>query len=126
MDSPGGLDRLWLFGVASRLIANEKRADTRRDRLRGRLSNDAVAPQQVADHADTVINRVRVREALESLPARDREDLRLIEWDGLNISEAATVSGCSQAALRVRLHRARRKLIEQLADTQRNHGNSEE
>ena len=46
--------------------------------------------------------------ALALLGERDREALLLIAWEGLSVSEAAVVVGCSRAAFAVRLHRARR------------------
>jgi RNA polymerase sigma-70 factor (ECF subfamily) len=48
---------------------------------------------------------------LEALPAKDREALQLVEWEHLDISTAAQVVGCSAATFRVRLHRARRRLL---------------
>ena len=46
-----------------------------------------------------------------------REALLLIAWEGLSVSEAAVVVGCSRGAFAVRLHRARRRLSVALAHT---------
>ena len=48
--------------------------------------------------------------ALAELPEDDREILILIAWQGLSPKDAALVVGCSAAAFRVRLHRARKRL----------------
>jgi RNA polymerase sigma-70 factor (ECF subfamily) len=56
-----------------------------------------------------------VLRALAALSERDREVLLLIAWDGLAHDEAAAVCGCSRPALRVRLHRARRRFASELA-----------
>jgi RNA polymerase sigma-70 factor (ECF subfamily) len=48
--------------------------------------------------------------ALDSLSPADRELLRLIAWEQLSATEAGYVLGCSEAAARVRLHRARGRL----------------
>ena len=38
----------------------------------------------------------------------------LVAWDGLTPAEGAVAVGCSAAAFRVRLHRARRRVAAQL------------
>ncbi|MGI8803161.1 MAG: sigma factor-like helix-turn-helix DNA-binding protein [Solirubrobacteraceae bacterium] len=44
------------------------------------------------------------------LAEADREALLLVAWEGLEIADAARVLGCRPATLRMRLHRARRRL----------------
>jgi DNA-directed RNA polymerase specialized sigma24 family protein len=44
--------------------------------------------------------------------------LALVAWEGLDYGQIATVLGCSRNAARIRLHRARRKLAEELARVQ--------
>ncbi|RFU38840.1 sigma-70 family RNA polymerase sigma factor, partial [Actinomadura logoneensis] len=56
----------------------------------------------------------RVAAALRSLPEADRELLTLVGWEGLGHAELATVLGCSRNAVRVRLHRARRRFARAL------------
>jgi RNA polymerase sigma-70 factor (ECF subfamily) len=51
-----------------------------------------------------------VLRALAELPEDDREVLVLVAWQGLSPKDAARVVGCSSAAFRVRLHRARKRL----------------
>lgn len=108
----------WLYGTARRLVANELRRRGRQQRLDERISThtDVASP----DHADVITDRLRVRAALAGLPERDREALRLAEWERLNTHDAAKVLGCTQAAFKVRLHRARRRLAALLGadDTQ--------
>jgi RNA polymerase sigma-70 factor (ECF subfamily) len=58
----------------------------------------------------------RVREALACLDAGDQEILRLVAWDGLAPAQAGMVLGCRLGAARVRLHRARRRLAQELAN----------
>jgi RNA polymerase sigma-70 factor (ECF subfamily) len=55
--------------------------------------------------------------ALAALSKREREALLLIAWEDLEPTQAARVVGCSAAAFRVRLHRARRKVAAQLERT---------
>lgn len=98
----------WLYGIARRVLANDRRARFRRRRLAERLI--AETPYSSDDHAEGVAQRVDLAEALEALSPRDLECLRLAEWERLSAADAATVMGCSTVAYKVRLHRARRRL----------------
>lgn len=105
-------DRLWLFGVARRTLLAQRRADTRRheaaDALRDELRRRPIeSPDTTVAPADQVI---RVTEALKRLSAADRELVTLRLWDALTIAEVAKVVGVKEATVRVRLHRARRRL----------------
>ncbi len=53
-------------------------------------------------------------DALRMLTEREREALLLVAWDGLSPRDAAIAAGCSSAAFRVRLHRARGRVSTQL------------
>jgi len=52
--------------------------------------------------------------ALRSLSVQDREALLLVAWEDLTPAGAAASLGISPAAFRVRLHRARRRLVYEL------------
>jgi RNA polymerase sigma factor (sigma-70 family) len=52
--------------------------------------------------------------ALRSLSAQDREALLLVAWEDLTPTAAAASLGISASAFRVRLHRARRRLVYEL------------
>jgi RNA polymerase sigma-70 factor (ECF subfamily) len=118
-DVPAGDDaRLWLYGVARRVLANQLRGARRRERLGDLLRDElrvAVPPEPPGDESAGA-----VRSALERLSADDRELLRLVAWEGLTPAAVATVTGTPAATVRTRLHRARRRLAAQLqADTGR-------
>jgi len=103
----------WLLGVARRVLANRRRADSRAAALRQRLMTEEAG--YVGPHeADGEVSQ-RVRQALAGLGERDRELLMLIAWEGLRVHEAAEVLGVRSGTLGVRLHRARRRLAEALA-----------
>lgn len=51
-----------------------------------------------------------VRQAVAALPPLHREVLILAEYEGLELAEIAEVVGAAVGAVKVRLHRARRKL----------------
>ena len=57
----------------------------------------------------------KVREAVADLPPLQREALVLFEYEGLQLSEIASVVGADIGAVKGRLHRARGRLRNQLA-----------
>jgi RNA polymerase sigma-70 factor, ECF subfamily len=70
-----------------------------------------------ADPADGVVLGQSLAAALARLPERDQEMLRLVAWEGLTDAGAlGLVLGMSPSAVRVRLHRARRRLRRLLAE----------
>lgn len=110
---PGEIARPWLYGVARRVLANHRRSSERRqrlgDRLQSELSGAAAAPQ-AADHDDLA----RIAGAFAQLGPGDRELLTLVAWDGLSREEIATMLGSKPATVRVRIHRARKRLAQNL------------
>ena len=95
----------WLLGVARHVSANVRRGHRRRDALTERVgaqpAGDPAWPVGGPDDAVTA--------ALHRLSDADRELLTLLAWDGLSHEEAAEALGCTRGALKVRLHRARRR-----------------
>ena len=111
--SPGEA-RLWLFGVAHKVIANELRTQGRKTRLAEKLQQTSSGESD--DPSEAAATAMYVRSVLAMLPWHEQEALRLTQWESLSTAEAATVMGCSQAAFRVRQHRARRPLAALLTD----------
>jgi RNA polymerase sigma-70 factor (ECF subfamily) len=103
--------RLWLLGVARRVIANQARGARRRLALRSRLLE---RPTPHAEAPTTGGTDAAIVAAVGQLPRAEREALMLVHWDDLTPSEAAVVAGCSPVAMRSRLHRARRHLLSTL------------
>jgi len=97
--------RLWLYGVARRVLANRRRGERRRTALGERLAADLAAV--VPDHAPAVAERLRYGHALDRLGDGDREVILLHAWEGLEPREIAEVLGVSAVAVRSRLSRAR-------------------
>jgi RNA polymerase sigma factor (sigma-70 family) len=106
---PGG--RLWLYGIARRLVARHHRGRLRRSRLSARLVLEH-SVTQTNDEEEPMIEILR--SAIERLTTRDREAIKLVMWEQLSHDEAAQVLGCSTNALGVRLHRARSRLEQEL------------
>jgi RNA polymerase sigma factor (sigma-70 family) len=107
---PAGAEaRRWLYGVARRVLANYRRGERRRavlaDRLRAELAAGYRPAQCTGELAEFAA-------AFRSLAEADREVLALVGWEGLDRGQAAAVLGCSRNAVRIRLHRARRRLAD--------------
>ena len=113
-DLPRGLEaRLWLYGVARRVLANHRRGERRRLRLTERLRDDIA---QLLDASEPALSEEleAVVQALGQLREKDREILGLVAWEGLSHEELGSVLGCSPNAAKIRLHRARRRLARRL------------
>lgn len=107
--------RLWLYGVARRVLANQRRGQQRRERLNARL-RDEVAVVSARAMAERPAPDSAVMAALAGLEEADRELITLVAWEGLDRDQIATMLGCSRATVRVRLHRARHRLARLLGD----------
>lgn len=101
-DIPTGYELPWLYGVARRTLANQRRGSMRRLRLLERVGSDqAVAPAAEGDDEVAI--------ALAQMSPDDQEILRLAAWEDLRAAEIAVVLGCSANAAALRLSRARRR-----------------
>jgi RNA polymerase sigma factor (sigma-70 family) len=94
----------WLYAVARKTLANERRKQSRTIPLAPEVSYE---PEPVGDS--------QLAAAFAALSDADREILRLVAWEGLSLREAARVLECSPVACRVRYHRAKSRLASRLA-----------
>jgi RNA polymerase sigma-70 factor (ECF subfamily) len=101
----------WLYAVARKTLANHRRSLARDQRVGvADPPSDVAEPEPVGDGL--------LAAAFAALSERDREVLRLIAWEGLSLSQAAVVLGCSAVACRVRYHRAKTRLARRLEATE--------
>jgi RNA polymerase sigma factor (sigma-70 family) len=113
---PGDEARLWLYGVARRVLANHRRGERRRSALADRLRADlATAPPHADPPRQATGELAEVSRAFRRLPEADQELLALSGWEGLDAGQIAITLGCSRNAARIRLHRARRRFAAELA-----------
>jgi RNA polymerase sigma-70 factor (ECF subfamily) len=103
--------RPWLFGVARKVLANQRRGERRRSALAERLTSAVdLAEVPVPAGSDGHVAR-----AFAALSESDREVLALIAWEELTREELAVALGVSRPAARLRVHRARRRFEAALA-----------
>ena len=96
----------WCYAVAAKSLANINRSARRQRNLAQRIirldpPTDTVG---AAELPDPEVHRV-----LATLRPDDREILRLWAWEDLAPADIAVVLGLSSNAVRIRLHRARRR-----------------
>lgn len=106
---PGDEARLWLYGVARRVLSNHHRGGVRRERLGERLRQRLRATGSL-DPGTEVPQRLTIRSALAKLGELDREVLMLTFWEGLEPREAAAVLHLDPTVVRSRLSRARTRM----------------
>jgi RNA polymerase sigma factor (sigma-70 family) len=108
--------RPWLFGVARRVAANRRRGERRRTALGERLTE--TVDREAFDHVGSPDETSELARAFAGLSEADRELLSLVAWEGLTRDELAVALGTSRAVVRLRLHRARKRLRDALPPTQ--------
>ena len=109
-DAPAEELRLpWLYAIAARVLANQRRSARRLLALRLRLRELPAVPQSERGELADVLA------ALRALRPEEQEVLRLAAWEGLTNAELAVALDCSESAATIRLHRARKRLEEELA-----------
>jgi len=105
--------RPWLYGIATRLVAQHRRDEMRRYCVRTMMPVDGLHP----DHAERVIadvvaqsTRRVLSQAMAALPDGDRDVLVLIAREELTYEEVARALEIPVGTVRSRMHRVRTSL----------------
>ncbi len=103
--------RMWMFGIARRVLSQGWRSRARRHALTNKLARHLaeLAPVEEQDHS------ADVRAAVKAV---DQEIIRLVYWDGFTLVEAARHLGMNAATVRSRHARAR-SILQTLLHTER-------
>jgi RNA polymerase sigma-70 factor (ECF subfamily) len=105
----------WAYGVARRHVSNHRRAGRRHLRLVRRAEGEP-RPGPDSDHPLDA----ELLTALSGLGDSDREILHLWAWEQLEPAEIAVALGLTTNAVSIRLHRAKKKLGENLEIARKN------
>ncbi|MFI7610041.1 RNA polymerase sigma factor [Nonomuraea terrae] len=105
--------RLWLYGVARKVLANHRRGELRHERRTAALRAELAATPLAAE--PTGADFTAMGQVFRALPGDDRELLALVAWERLSPGQIAKVLGVSSNVVRVRLFRARRRFARGLA-----------
>ena len=112
----------WLYGVARRVLANQRRSTGRQDRTVAHLRLvDNPGPEEPEPQ---VVRNQEAREmvdALERLRPADQEIIRLAGWEELGRDEIAKALQCTPNTVTKRLNRALDCLAQQLGTIERSH-----
>ena len=111
----------WLFGIARRVLARQRRSWLRRQRLDRRLGTLPAMCAEESEAVEAALDAARLAPklvaALGALRPKDRELLLLVGRDGLSPSQAGAVLGMNPNTARLRLSRARARLRSQTGET---------
>jgi RNA polymerase sigma-70 factor (ECF subfamily) len=114
-DVPSNARLPWAYGIARRHVANQRRAGLRHLRLVKR----AQAEPRPMPASDSPLD-AELHSALAELDQPDRELIHLWAWEQLEPAEIAVVLGLTPNAVSIRLHRAKKKLGENLKVARKN------
>ncbi len=120
-DIPAGSELPWLYGVAGRVLANQRRG---RARQVAALANLRSVDGPVDGPETLVIQHHETADlikALERLSPKDREVVCLAGWEELDRDELALAVGCTPNAATKRLNRALDRLGRELGVMERKH-----
>jgi len=109
----------WVFGVARNVWREQARARGRLKRAAPRVSLDELAPGELADER-TPVDSLAVARALAQVEAVGPAQLGAAEWARLldyalgrtDLDELVQLTGLSRDAVKSRLSRSRRRLLE--------------
>lgn len=109
--------RPWLYGIATNLVAQQRRTEEREYRLRQAYrpaTSEASPADRVAGEVTARSLRRHLLDALAGLADGDRDVLLLVAWEDLTYEEVAAALTIPVGTVRSRLNRARRLLRERL------------
>jgi RNA polymerase sigma-70 factor, ECF subfamily len=113
-----GAPAAWLYGIARHVVSAEYRRARRERGAPVIVGSGLLDEQDVGDIVARIDAEASARElyrVLDRLSEPERAVLELVAVDQLTVSEAASALGIGKVAARVRLHRARRRMEDQLA-----------
>ncbi|MFI0448095.1 RNA polymerase sigma factor [Actinomadura sp. 6N118] len=112
-DGGKGSLRSWLFGIATKLVSQHRRAETRRYQALAKVGADPA----LGSHEERVVTWVtaeglqpQLARALAALSAKERDVVLLVALSELGHDEVAAALGIPYGTVGSRLNRARRKL----------------
>src|SRR5579875_1296649 len=127
-DSGYGDARPWLFGIATNLLRDHFRAARREEH---KLTRSAAldGPARSDDELNELERQLlgpQLADALQGLPAADRDALLLLAWADLDYEQIAQALGVPLGTVRSRIHRARQRVRGYLETTEDHYARNEE
>jgi RNA polymerase sigma-70 factor, ECF subfamily len=104
----------WLWGIARRRLASLARRHPQGSlplEVAGERVDPATGPEEAALGRDA---SARIRAAVAHLPDEQRAVIAAVVYQGNSIEQAAAAAGVPEGTIKSRLHRARRRIREEL------------
>jgi RNA polymerase sigma-70 factor (ECF subfamily) len=104
--------RPWLYGIATKVVAQHRRAERRRNHALAKMSPErpGTFDERSADRVTAEQLQPRLARALNRLSQGERDLLLLVAWADLTYEDAALALGVPVGTVRSRLHRLRVKV----------------
>jgi RNA polymerase sigma factor (sigma-70 family) len=112
--------RAWLYGIATNLLRERSRSESRRLRAYSRAAQSGVGSdgaEEAQGRVDAAALAPAVAAALAQLTPNDRDALLLLALSDLDYEGIAVATGVPVGTVRSRLHRARRQVRLRLEQT---------
>lgn len=109
-------ERKALLAYLMRTASNIVNSKLRRKKFHGFADESAFEQlKSLAPNPEVAADVDVLYRTLRKLPNETRETLELFEIAGFSIKEIAEMKGCTESAIKVRLHRGRKRLKEELS-----------
>jgi RNA polymerase sigma-70 factor, ECF subfamily len=99
----------WCYAIARYKLVDFLRRHGRRGELTDSIDDD-FSQQLSADEPDAADTRRDLQQLLEALPERQRLSVVHVKIEGRSVAETATLTGMSESAIKVNVHRALKAL----------------
>lgn len=110
--------KTWAFSIASRVAADYLRHPQRQTHVVELEEAEAVADASASVEERLVIDEMDacIRRTIDTLPDSYRTALILHDLEGMTAGQVADIAECSLATAKIRIHRARQRLKDALAN----------
>ncbi len=108
--------KAYLFAIARHLYVDSRRSASRRAEIDPELPEPGASPEMQAVHKSELREVMKV---LQQIPETDRAALLMRAQQGMPYEDIARALGISLAAVKIKIHRARLRLAEARAGSQR-------
>jgi RNA polymerase sigma-70 factor (ECF subfamily) len=105
--------RMWIYGVARKVLATHRRGQGRRTALTDQLRADLILSAPDGHHGASA-HAEHAADLVRQLPTPDREIFMLLHWDGFTLTEIGQLLGMPAGTVRSRYARARAALKKNL------------
>jgi RNA polymerase sigma-70 factor, ECF subfamily len=100
---------IWCYAIARYKLVDFLRRRGRREEITDSIDDDFTA--QLSGHETDAADAQRdLRQLLEALPERQRQSVVYVKLEGRSVAETATLTGMSESAIKVNVHRALKAL----------------